>query len=38
MLWTQPHPPTSFQALRLEMRVNADPGALITVLRNTVRH
>ncbi|BDN92483.1 hypothetical protein KAM497c_20270 [Aeromonas caviae] len=38
MLWTQPHPPTSFQALRLEMRVNADPGALITVLRNTARH
>ncbi|MBV7415103.1 START domain-containing protein [Aeromonas sp. sif2433] len=38
MLWTQPRPPSPFLALRLEMRVMADPAALLAVLRNTARH
>ncbi len=37
-LWTQPHPPGTYLALRLEMRVNAPPSALIAVLRDTARH
>ena len=39
LLWTQARPPSPFLALRLEMQeVNADPPALLTVLRNTARH
>ena len=37
-LWTQARPPSPFLALRLEMRVKADPMALLTVLRDTARH
>lgn len=38
LLWTQARPPSPFLALRLEMQVNADPAALLKVLRNTARH
>lgn len=37
-LWTRPHPPGPFLAMRLEMRVKADPAALLSVLRDTARH
>ena len=33
LLWTQARPPSPFLALRLEMQVNADPAALLKVLR-----
>lgn len=38
MIWTQPRPPAPFLALRLEMRVTAEPSALLAVLRDTARH
>lgn len=37
-LWTQPRPSSPFLAVRLEMRVKADPMALLAVLRDTARH
>lgn len=37
-LWVRAHPPGSFLSLRLEMRVKAEPAALLTVLRDTARH
>ncbi|MBZ6065029.1 START domain-containing protein [Aeromonas schubertii] len=37
-LWSQPRPPESYLALRLEMRVRAAPAALLRVLRDTSRH
>lgn len=38
LLWTQPHPPGPYLALRLEMRVMAAPETLLAVLRDTARH
>ena len=38
LLWTRPHPPGAFLALRLEMYVAAPPAALLAVLRDTGRH
>lgn len=38
LLWTHPHPPGPFLALRLEMRVMAAPATLLAVLRDTARH
>jgi hypothetical protein len=37
-LWSRPNPPGPFQALKLEMQVQARPAALLAVLRDTNRH